>query len=421
LLLVGTACSKQETAVSQDEAEVTQKVLKVAWWGNDGRRERTLEVIRLFEQQYPHIKIEPTDAPNSDYWTQLAMNAADQNMPDVYQMDYKFIDEYAKRRLLLPLDELAASGKLNISNLDESSLASGQIDNRLYGIVTGINAPSMVYNPEIFAQTGVALPAEGYTYEDFVRTARELKQKIGNPEFIPLGSGALDFSYYLRQRGASFYSVDGQSLGYDDNQILSDFFKLEKQLIDEGLMASPDSLKTRSSDKDSLLVNKLAAFQTMASNNVVSSSKLMNQPLRLIPLPVFKGGKEGNYVKPSMYFSISAYTKVADEAALFVDFFFNNLEANDVLMGERGVPASSKVREHLLGAMEENDKEQYKYMEYVDKHASPIDPPVPLTSTSVNTLFTKVRNQMLSGQITPDEAAQQFRDGAEEIFAEALS
>ncbi|MGG4143989.1 extracellular solute-binding protein [Paenibacillus algorifonticola] len=419
--LIATGCTNGGATTQSEATENGQKTLKVYWWGNDGRRERTLKVIDLFEKQYPTIKVEPVDATNGDYWTLLAMKAADQDFPDVIQMDYKYIDEYAKRKLILPLDDLAASGKLDLSDLDASSRTTGTIDDKLYGVVTGINALSMMYNPEIFEKAGVPVPEAGYTYEDFIQTARDLKEKINDPNFVPIGTDSLDFAYYLRQRGASYYSKDGSSLGYDKDEYLSDFFTMEKMLIDEGLMASAAILKDRSADKDSLIVNQLAAFHRLTSNNVVSFTDLSGKALKLLPLPAFKGGSEGNYVKPSMYFSISAYTKLQDEAALFVDFFFNNFEANDILLGERGVPATAKVREHLLSSMKETDKEQYTYMGEVEKNSSPLDPPVPLTSSSINTLFTKIRNQTLLGQITPIEAAKQFRDGANEIFADAAS
>ncbi|MDP4098776.1 extracellular solute-binding protein [Paenibacillus sp. P96] len=423
LALIGTGCTSQTAAV-QPQAEGAakgQKVLKVAWWGNDGRNERTMKVIELFEKKYPNIKVEPTDAPNGDYWVLLAMKAADQDFPDVIQMDYKYINEYIKRKLIMPLDDLVASGKLDVSDLDDSSRAAGTFDEKLYGIVTGVNAQSVMYNPEIFEQTGVPTLSAGYTYEDLIQTARELKEQINQPDFIPIGSGALDFAYYLRQHGDSYYAADGKGLGYDKDEYLSDFFKMEKMLIDEGLMASPDVLNALSSDKDALITNKRAAFHTITSNNVGSYSSLSGTAMKLLPFPALKGGPEGNYVKPSMYFSVSSYTKQSEEAALFIDFFINDIEANEILLGERGVPATAKVREHLLDQMKGSDREQYVYMEHVEKNSSPIDPPVPLVSSSISTLFSKIRNKMLLGQMTPEESAKQFRDGANEIFADAAS
>lgn len=418
LILSGCMNSKESEPAENKKKENEQVVLKVAWWGNDGRKERTLKVIDLFESKYPNIKIEPIEASNSDYWILLASKAADQDFPDVIQMDYKYIDGYIKRKLIMPLDDLVKAGKLNISDMIDSSVASATFYNHLYGISTGVNAQSMMYNPEIFDQTGVAVPQPSYTYEDLTATAKELKDKVNKDDFYPIGSAGLDFAYYLRQNGATLYNKDGNALGYEQDELLSKFFEMEKMLVDEGLMVPPDIINKISSDKDSLIANKLAAFHSITSNNVISYNKFSGVDMQLLPLPSMQGGKEANYVKPSMFFSISAYTKHAEASAQFIDFFFNNLDANDILLGERGVPASDKVSKHIQQKLEERDKVQYAYMEYVEKNSSPIDPPAPLISTNINILFNTVRNQMLDGQITPTEAAQQFRDGAKEIFAQ---
>ncbi|MNJ39444.1 putative ABC transporter substrate-binding protein YesO [compost metagenome] len=305
--------------------------------------------------------------------------------------------------------------------MNESSKASGTFNDQLYGIVTGVNAQSMMYNPEIFEEAGVAVPEPTYTYDDLIETARELKSNINEDDFYPIGSGGLDFAYFLRQNGASLYSKEGNALGYDKAELLTKFFEMEKMLVDEGLMSSPDIINRITSDDDALIVKGRAAFHSVTSNNVIAYSNRAGKELKLLPYPSLAGGSEGNYVKPSMYFSISAYTKHEAAAAQFIDFFFNDLDANDILLGERGVPATEKVSEHLQKKLSDSEKEQYSYMEYVETHSSPIDPPAPLISSNINILLNTVRNQMLDGLITPAEAAQQFRDGANEIFADIVS
>jgi multiple sugar transport system substrate-binding protein len=419
VLLAGTGCSfdsisKKEVSLQKSDAIV----LKVFWWGNQGRQERTIKAIKLFESKYPNIKIEPQDVPNSDYWIQIAMQTADQQMPDVIQMDYKYINEFAIRKLIMPLEPFIKSASLHVEDMDEASLASGKIDNQLYGVVTGINAPAFAYDPAIFEKTGVPVPKEGYTYEDLIDTSRKLKAKINQKDFYPVGSSSLDFGYYLRSRGSSYYNKDGTALGYDKDEFFSDFLKMEKLLVKEGLMATSEVLKNISVEKDSLLVTGRAAFHYMTSNNVITYNQAGNRPFKLIPLPGYPGGKEGNYVKPAMYFSISAYSKQSEAAAKFVDFFLNDLAANDGLQGERGVPAPAKVREHLMSKLNAGDKEQYDYMGYVQKHASSIDPSVPVAANKVSSLFTTLRQQVIADQITPEEAAKQFREGTNVIFKE---
>lgn len=418
VLLVAVACSKANESDEASKAEDGQEVLRVFWWGNEGRQERTLKVIEKFEKKYPHIKVEWEDAPNSTYWIQIAMKTADQQMADVIQMDYKYIDEFVKRQLLLPMDGLVQDGLLGMADMDASSVESGKVDGKLYGIVTGINSPSYIYDPALLAKYDVEAPGEGYTYEDLLAISRKLKTAVNDPEFYPIGSTSFDFSYYLRQRGASLYNAEGTGLGYSDDKLLTDFLNLQNQFIEEGLMA-PDWLTSNlKGEKEQLISRELAAFHSIASNNVIGYSNAAGRSFKLIPLPSYAGGQEGNFVKPSMFFSISSYTKQSENAALFIDFFQNDTEANEDLRGERGVPAVTAVRQHLMSLLSPAEQEQYVYMEKVEQRSSAIDPPAPLVSGRVGTVFSKVEAQFKKGELTANDAAAKFREEATEIFAE---
>ncbi|OBR67413.1 hypothetical protein A7K91_19600 [Paenibacillus oryzae] len=413
------ACSSNsESNETTEETEDGKEVLKVFWWGNEGRQERTLKAIAKFEEKYPHIKVEWEDASNSAYWIKIAMKTADQDMADVIQMDYKYIDEFVKRKLLLPLDELVREDRIKLDDMDASSIQSGTVDGKLYGIVTGVNAPSYLYNPALFAKYNIEAPGEGYTYEDLLSIGRKLKEAAGNPDFYPIGSTSFDFSYYLRQRGASMYNPEGTGLGYSDDQLLVDFLTMQNQFIQEGLMAPDWLTSSLKGDKEQLIVKDLAAIHSITSNNVVGYSNIAGKPFKLLPFPSYTGGKEGNFVKPSMFFSISSYSEKQENAALFIDFFLNDESANEDLRGERGVPAVAGVREHLMSILEEAEKEQYVYMEKVEQRSSPIDPPAPLVSGRVGTVFTKLEAQFKKGELTANEAAAKFREETAVIFAD---
>ncbi|MHA7962658.1 ABC transporter substrate-binding protein [Paenibacillus sp. CAU 1782] len=421
VMMLAAACSKNsESNQKSEETEKTeegQEVLKVDWWGNEGRQERTLKAIAKFEEKYPHIKVEWEDAPNSTYWINIAMKTADQNMADVIQMDYKYIDEFVKRKLLLPLDDLIQQDKIKIDDMDVSSVESGTVDGGLYGIVTGVNAQSYLYDPALLAKYNIEPPGDGYTYEDLLSISRKLKEAVGDPGFYPIGSTSFDFSYYLRQRGASMYNAEGTGLGYSDDQLLTDFLTMQNQFIQEELMA-PDWLTSSfKGEKEQLISRELAAFHSITSNNVIGYTNAAGKPFKLMPLPSYEGGQEGNYVKPSMFFSISSYTKQSENAALFIDFFLNDTSANEDLRGERGVPAVAGVREHLMSILKEEEREQYLYMEKVEQQSSPIDPPAPLVSGRVGTVFSKIEARFKKGEITASEAAAVFREETAEIFA----
>ena len=79
------------------------------------------------------VKIDGETLAWGDYWPRLATQAAGRNAPDLIQMDYRYVAEYARRGALLPLDEFIGKS-LDISDFDKASLDSCKVDGKLYGI-----------------------------------------------------------------------------------------------------------------------------------------------------------------------------------------------------------------------------------------------------------------------------------------------
>lgn len=420
--LVGCGTPSSANAKQDSNAAIT---LKVAWWGSQDRNDRTQKVIQLFEQKYPNIHIETEYASFADYFTKMATEAAGQSLPDVMQMDFSYLNEYTSRNLLAPLDSYVQSGALNLKDVNQAYIAGGQVNNKLYAVSLGSNAPSVAIDPAVFAKAGVPALKEGYTYDDLINTARQLKQKIGTAaDFYPIDANAnsnsgFDFDYYLRQRGTNLFNKNGDGLGYSDDQYFTDYLNLELSLVKEGLMAPPQVLKGITSEPATLFVKGNAAIHPNASNQITAYTQYANRPLQLIARPSLAGGQEGDYIHPSQFFSVPANSKFKDAAVKFIDFFTNDLTANEILMAERGVPVSSKVRDFLLPKLDDATKQQFIYIEYVQQHSRPIDPaPTAKGSSKVmNDIFPRLQESVLYGQITPADAAKQFRQQATQALS----
>ena len=80
------------------------------WWGSKERAERTDKVNQLYSQKNPGVTIDGETLGWTDYWPRLATQTAGRNAPDVIQMDYRYIFEYARRGALLPLDNYVRQG-----------------------------------------------------------------------------------------------------------------------------------------------------------------------------------------------------------------------------------------------------------------------------------------------------------------------
>lgn len=392
--------------------------LRISWWGSQERHDRTMAVIELFEERYPHITIEPEFAGWGDYWDRIATQAAGRNLPDVYQQDMQYIDLYSSRGMLEDLNPYVESGALDTTYIADAEISGGMIDGKLFGINLGSNALVAIYDPAMFAQAGVEAPGPEWTWDDYVEIGRKIKAELGVP-FAPGLPGNMfhAFQHVLRQNDLLFYAPDGKSLGFDDDQLLTDLLQLELDLVNEGVLATPAVRDEVNSLEDELMITGDAATVWHWSNAIVAVTAAADRPLGMITLPKAKDQvREGLYIKPSMFFSAAESSPNKDAAVMFIDFFINDVEANKILFAERGVPISSYVREELEPLLTDVQIQMFNYLDLAAQHSSAIDPPEPPGHPEVLRLIEDIESMVLHGASTPAEAAKMFRQEANRIL-----
>ncbi len=394
--------------------------LRISWWGTQLRNDGTLKVLDMYSQLNPNVKFEPEYSSFADYWDKLASQAAANNLPDILQHDYMYISQYVNRNLLLPLDDYASKGVLNLSDVDEATNESGRVGGKLYGVNLAINSRAMMYDPALFEKAGVAPPDENWTWQDFADKCLAIKNKLGI-----YGAGSMPgelyegFAYYLRQNGVSFYTPDGKALGYDDDKYFIDFFKMDLDLTKAGALPLPSVRMEVKGVEDDLLVSGKSAMSGYVkhSSSIEEITKFAKRPLGLAVYPKGKNEvRSGLFVKAAHYFTVAGGTKYPEEAVKFISYFINDVEANKVLAAERGVPSSSKVREALMPLMSDANKLQFEFMEMVTKNSSPIDAPEPGGHTEVLSSLKNIEQELLYERITVEEAAKRFREEAAAIL-----
>jgi len=409
----GTSSSKSSDTDGKGNQE--QIELRIVWWGSQTRHDRTMEAIKLFEEKNPTIKISPEFLGWDGYWEKLATQAAGGNLADIIQIDLQYTNEYVTRGLLQDLGPYVDSGVLNLDDLDELYLSGGYVDDKLYQIPLGANSLAVAYDPAMFEEAGVAPLEPGYTWDDYINTARQLTANLDGVT-VPGVNGTQAFQHYLRQHDLWLYNEDNSALGYDDDKYFIDFYTMWKDLLDEGVQTPLDVMAQASALEDAPIVHSKAPVHVFNSNQIVALETSAGRPLEMMLYPSLEGGTWGHYLKPTMFFSVTTQSKHPEEAAKFLDFITNDLEANEILAAERGVPVSSKVRDHLYPQLSDTEKKQFDYLDVVAEHSSPIHPLLPPGHSEIDGLQARLYEQIMYGEITPEEAAKQFRKEANAIL-----
>lgn len=158
-------------------------------------------------------------------------------------MDYLYIATYAKNNSIADLQPFIDDGTIDDSEISENVLNTGKIDDKMAGIVGATGTIAVGYNPEVFKEAGMEEPnpSGDWTQDDFVTTAKKIKEATGK---LGAASGPVDdtnlFNYQVRQHGEQLFRDDKKSLGYGDDQILAEYLDMWKGMMEAGAAANPD-------------------------------------------------------------------------------------------------------------------------------------------------------------------------------------
>ena len=395
--------------------------LRLAWWGNPTRDERTIKVAQMYMAKNPNVTIQTETTGWAGYWDKLATQAAANDLLDVIQQDYSYITQYAQKNLLMDLTPYVKSNKINLKKVDENFISGGRVDGKLYGINLGTNAWSIIYDPAVLKQAGVSAPKPGWTWADFEKMAIKIYQKTG-VQTIPLSTTdpRVMFDNMIRQTGEAFFDPKtGAALGFTDTKLLVEFYEMQLRLLKAGVLIKPDVAFVTVTPQEAPFAKKQSWLDFVWSNQVVSTAAAANRPVAVALCPKIAGSKRpGTYFKPSMFFSVANSSKNKEEAVKFVNYFMNDIEANKVLLAERGIPIIPGVRSVLKGMVDPVNRQVFDYIELVGKkNASPIDPADPAGAGEVLKAFRTIDQEVLYGTTAPQAAADKFIKQANEILA----
>lgn len=393
--------------------------LRFFWWGNPERDKRTFAVVDLYKQKRPEVQVDAEAISWNDYWPKMATQAAGRNLPDVVQMDYRYMFEYARRRQLEPLDDYLGK-QIDLSNFDEEFVQSGVVDGKLYAIPMGGNSTACYYDKAILSRLGITMPDHRWTWDDLRTIAREIKKQAPDGYAAVADKGIWEpmLEFFLRQRGKALYTEGGE-LAYDEQDV-ADYFGHWESMRDEGLVPAADVTARDISGLDVMpITTRKAVIDFAHSNQLVGLQALNPNELAMTMLPNQPGGRPGQYLKPAMQISLAAGGQNKEEAARLASFLVTDLDAAKVLRVERGVPGDRKVREFLLDKVDPQERKMIDYMAVVADNVSPLPPAPPKGAGEIETLLRRFYPQLAFGRVKAKEGAAQFYQQASSILRRA--
>lgn len=412
--------SLSQSSVSE-ETDGTQMVF--SWWGNQTRNDMTQQVIDLYEEENPGVQIDGQFSSFDDYWEKLATYAAGNSLPDVIQMDYKYLAQYSNNGLLVDLTPYIEDGTLDVSGLSEDNLNIGQVNGGIYGICLTVSPPALLYNSTLLEENGIAIK-DNMTLDEFYEICREVYEKTGYKTNISYGDVAYLESYMRTQDTGSLYG-DGR-LGADSPDSLISFFEIYETGKEEGWLIDPSVFVERAgiqAEQDPLVygdspeTRSWCAFkynnQITAMQSVVGDEAVLEMTTYPSPDP-----QKSNYAKPSQLFCVTKDSANPDEAVKFINFLLNSEEANKIILTERGIQTNTKMGELIMSDLTETDQKAIRYLnDVIIPNSSAPNTPQPEGASEVADLANNLVEEVCYGQTTAEEAGQRLFEEGNEIMA----
>jgi multiple sugar transport system substrate-binding protein len=381
--------------------------LRVLWWGGQARHDKTLKVLDMYQQSNPNVKIEPTYLGWGEYWDKVAVYAAAEDLPDVFQNVIERMPQLNEKNLMADLSSIKS---FSTAGIDDTAVSIGRIEGKLVGINLGVNALTMGYNDGFFDKAGVAYPGLKWTWDDMRAASVKIKNAAGVFGVDGLGTDN-DMLYYLRTQGAEWFNKELNGPGWSNDKVMVDFLKKCLDFQDNGLVPPVEVvIEFYSNEENTPFARDESAMKIMWSNKVVSvyNTRKAVTKLSILPGP---NNEKGMYLRPSMFFSVAQTSKLKEQAGEFLNYFLKDIEANQVLAADRGVPVAQAVREALKQTADPQNAEIYDYISLVGQHSSDMSTRFPTAEREVRDLYqNNYFQRVMYKQMTPEAAVKEFKE-----------
>jgi multiple sugar transport system substrate-binding protein len=385
--------------------------LQFAWWGNEVRTKNTAAAIEAYTKANPKVKVSQQPGEFATYWDKLATQTAGNKAPDIIQMDMAYIAEYGKRKALLDLEKHGA----DVSKFVEGSVDSGRIDGKLVGINAGINTPTILANPKIFAQAKMAMPDDTtWTWDQARGLAAELTAKAGNG-IVGMSSPFNDamLSAWLRQNGKALFTDAG--LGFTAADVVPWFDMVAAYSHAKAIPSASQITEeaAKSLDQQGLATGK-AAMAMYWSNQVEAVNKASGGEMKVLRYPSLTGKATDRkaWYKASMLWSASSRTKSPEAVVAMINWWVNSTECANINLAERGIPPNTEILAAITPKLSPAQTSVAKFIADIKPELSttPIAPPP--GGGKIGDTLSRAQADLMFGRSSTADAAKKFVDEA---------
>ncbi|MFI3171087.1 MAG: ABC transporter substrate-binding protein [Eubacteriales bacterium] len=326
-----------------EEASVEPVTLRFSWWGGDSRHEATIEAVNLYMEQNPNVTIEVEYSGWDGYKEKLVTQLAGNTAADIIQVDYSWIYELYEQDSYFT-DPREFEGILDLSGFEESVYSGCWVGDELQGLPTGLNVTTLIVDTTFFEEYGLDSSDSTYwTWDKVLEVGTAINaENEDNYLLNEFPSGSSLIKMMLAQKGQEFVT-ENYEVGCTEEDLIEALEMLEAY-IDNGVILPYEESAIYAEQTEQFpkwLNDEMGMFIQVAST--IPSYPDMELDVMLVPT-YEDAVSSGASIYPTNLLCINSNSENAEEAAKFLDFFYNDEECIEILADVRGVPVTDAAR-----------------------------------------------------------------------------
>jgi len=319
--------------------------LRMSWWGGNEVHRAYLASIRRFEAKYPHIKVKGEYTGWVGHLERLTTQIAGGTAPDVMQVNWNWLVLFSRDgRGFYDLNSLRNS--IDLSQFDGDARDIGTVHGRLNALPVTMTARVFYCNATTFAKAGIPVPS---SWEELFAAGPIFRDRLG-PDYYPLALNFLDLlalcrSWVVQRTGVPLVDETRRALNateVDTTEMASLYARLVKEHVIAPASERASYGNVAEQELRPWITGRYAGlyYWTSAIGKLTETLE-PGQKVVLAPYLMRPGARDaGLFYRPGMMIAINSRTAHAREAALLLDFLFNDPFAVEAFGLQRGLPVS---------------------------------------------------------------------------------
>lgn len=154
------------------DKKTSQKInLQFSSWGSESEIKILKPILAEFEKENPNIKVDFMHIPQN-YFQKIHLLFASNTAPDVIFINNQYLPIYANANVLEDLNKYEK--ELEFDKFYSKAIQTMTWNNTVYAVPRDISNLVVYYNKSLFDKKVLKYPSKGWTYEEFLDTAKNL-------------------------------------------------------------------------------------------------------------------------------------------------------------------------------------------------------------------------------------------------------